>query len=171
MGSPEPPEPAAGTVPAPPPERRRALALLLRVVGREVPLGSPTNAAVRRLAEVFGRFQQGDLSGVDEAFSPRCTWTQTGHGPLAGVWSGHDGVKAWLTAVRESGLQTDFVEIRADDDLVVFSVRHRGERPGLHVDVVAVQTVALDADGLFLDLRHTTSDDEVWHRWFEEDGA
>jgi ketosteroid isomerase-like protein len=88
----------------------------------------------------YEAFSNGDTAGIVAPWAPNITFHYPGRSAVAGDYSGHDDVLAFLgqLAARSGGtFRLDVHDILATDQHVVVLCRELGERDGRHLDTPA----------------------------------
>jgi uncharacterized protein len=90
-----------------------------------------SNAQIIRKA--YDDFAKGDVPAVFAVLDARMTWQVPGHGPLAGVYTGHEQIGGFFARTMELSAGTFSIKVHnvlADGDLVVVLVTVSAERNG-----------------------------------------
>lgn len=125
-----------------------------------------------RIRSAYAAFAAGDLPTVLDRFSPDVAMHVGGHGPLAGVQKGHDGVAAVVAHGLElsGGSQRLAVQgVFADDGHAVVHLRETATRAadGVTLDVHEVHLLTLSEDGRITEFRDIPTDPEVHDAFFD----
>lgn len=103
-----------------------------------------------RMRETLDAFMRGDLDTLLERFADDVVWYAPGDTPASGVFRGHDGVRRFLSLVKEGSggsLHVDVDDILAGDRFVTIFMNVAAERDGRAMAVTVAQFAAVDEDG------------------------
>jgi ketosteroid isomerase-like protein len=91
-----------------------------------------SNAQIIRNA--YDDFATGKVPAVFAVLDARVTWHVPGHGPLSGVYTGHEQIGGFFARTMQLSAGTFRIEVHnvlADDDLVVVLVTVSAQRNGV----------------------------------------
>ena len=94
-------------------------------------MGEPNARIIRK---AYDDFAKRDIGAVFAVFDQSLTWHVPGHGPLSGVYTGHDQIGGFFGRTMELSGGTfgiDVHNVLAGDDLVVVLVTVRAQRNGI----------------------------------------
>lgn len=115
------------------------------------------NAAM--MMQLIGRYNEGDMSWVDEFLDPDAVWHAAGRNRYSGEFRGHEAIRGWFAAMAESGATVEPLDMLADDEHVAFFLQVRGSDGGLdqtHANAWRVR------DGRFTEGWFMPDDNAAW---------
>jgi uncharacterized protein len=128
------------------------------------------HANAARMRQAPEAVSAGDIPRALELFSEDLVWQVPGKSPIAGTYTGREGLQRFFGSLFERSAGTLKVEtddaLGSDDHVVIF-LRVTARPDGTPLDVTVAHFATVDAEGRFQRNWFLPDDIAAWDRFFE----
>jgi ketosteroid isomerase-like protein len=119
---------------------------------------------VNTLESIVAAFNANDALTLEALVSPEFEYLLEGHSPLAGRYEGHEGMRAFMTAIHDAAagtLRVHPISVATDDDTVIMYADVTASRNGSQLTGQNIYVYGFDG-GLLRTGRNVPCDQYTW---------